>query len=175
MNAFWSAFGTPTDKISSEIFSALQDFPIVLCLGNDRVIEDCMGPLCGSYLVKNGYPNFVYGCLQANIDASNIKEAYEFIKKTHPAQKLLIIDASVSSTKSRLGKIVFAENYKPLNPRLKKLDISADFFLFGVCSTFNEFNNLIITKMAMVDKLAKTIADALTFPLKKEKTRENAF
>ena len=167
MNAFWSVFGTPLETLSSEIFSNLQDFPVVLCLGNDRIIEDCMGPLCGSYLIKNGYPNFVYGCLQANIDSSNLKEAYQFIKKTHRTQKILIIDASVSPDKSRLGKIVLAKNYQPLNPRLKKLDINADFFLFGVCSTFCDYNNHVITKMAMVDKLAKTIADVLTFPLKK--------
>jgi len=161
-NLSWSIWGSPLDKIVKELASTIDEIPIVLCLGSDRLLQDCLGPMIGSALIEQGYPSYVYGTLDAPIFCQNLEYAYRFIKATHPTRKLLIIDASSTKEQERLGKIVLAKDYKPLNPKLQNLELSADWFLFGVCSMYNNtFPQIVGARLAIIQKLAETMSNAL--------------
>jgi putative sporulation protein YyaC len=72
--------------------------PIILCLGSEKVIADSLGPLVGHLLVtKYNINTIVYGKLGRAVNANNVEAYYKHIKKTHPNQKILTIDASMGS------------------------------------------------------------------------------
>jgi len=170
-NLSWSIWGSPVDKIAKELASIIDDIPIVLCLGSDRVLQDCLGPMIGSTLVEQGYPSYVYGTLDAPICCQNLEYAYQFIKATHPYKKLLVVDASSTKDQERLGKIVLAQDYKPLNPKLQDIELSANWFLFGVCSMYNNtFPQMAGTRLAIIQKLAETMSTALISAVAQIKT-----
>ncbi len=160
MNISWSAWGTPIELISKQLEEIFYEKPIILCLGSDKVLEDCLGPLCGTMLSKLGYQGFVYGTLEAPIFCQNVECAFNFVKAVHPNRKILVIDASTTKDSDRLGKIVLAKNYQPFNLNLKNVNLKADWFLFGVCST-NQGLSLAGSRMAIVQKIADTICSAI--------------
>ncbi|PKK95794.1 MAG: spore protease YyaC [Tenericutes bacterium HGW-Tenericutes-4] len=70
--------------------------PIILCLGSDKVIADCLGPLVGHLLTKQyKIDAIVYGTLGRSIDKQNLEVYYNHITKTHKNKKILVIDASL--------------------------------------------------------------------------------
>lgn len=161
-NLSWSVWGTPKDKIIEDLSEILDETPVVLCLGSDRLLQDCLGPMVGSALVEQRYPSYVYGTLDAPICCQNLESAYKFIKATHPHKKLLVIDASSTRQAERLGRIVLARDYQPLNPKLKNIQLSADWFLFGVCSMYsNTFPQIVGARLAIIQKLSETISEVL--------------
>lgn len=176
-NLSWSIWGSPTDKITRELAEVLKEVPVVLCLGSDRFLQDCLGPMVGSALVEQGYPSYVYGTLDAPVFCQNLEHAYRFIKATHPTRKLLVIDASSTKAQERLGKIVLAKDYRPLNPKLQNVQLNADWFLFGVCSTYNDtFPQIAGARLAIIQKLAETISNALLSAVAQIKTEpKNSF
>ena len=80
---------------------SLGKFPVVLCIGSDRVTGDCLGPIVGQMLVERGAPAFVYGTLTRPVTALNLKDAVKHIKDAHGDKKVLAIDSSVG----RLGDV----------------------------------------------------------------------
>lgn len=160
----WSVWGTPKSVIKKYIESTITQPPIVLCLGNNLAVEDCLGPLVGTTLKKMNYSGFVYGTLDAPINSSSLECAYNFVKKVHPNKQILVVDASTTKDKNRLGKIVLAKEYKPLNPNLKNVNLKADWFLFGVCSTHqNNIFSIAGAKLGIVKKIADVISDVIIY------------
>lgn len=160
-NFCWSVWGTPTNFIAEELSKQIDEEPVILCIGSETFVEDCLGPLVGTLLKSKGCPCYVYGTLDAPVHSQNLQSAYSFIKAIHPNRKLLVIDASSSRDKARLGKIVLAKNYTPLNHNLKEISLQADWFLFGVCSTHQSLKTLVGTKISVVEQLADAISNAI--------------
>ncbi|MBR1925765.1 MAG: DUF1256 domain-containing protein [Clostridia bacterium] len=162
MNKTWSIWGESLKKISYDIAKNFDEPPVVLCLGSNKLLDDCLGPTVGSMLKENGYMGYVYGTLDSPIVCQNLKYALDFVKSTHKNKKLLIIDASTTSNPERLGKIVLAENYKPFNEHLMNQNVEADWFLFGVCSMHKKhFKTLFGSKIGIINKLSQAIFNAL--------------
>lgn len=165
MSKTWSIWGNSIKNNAQQIFKYLKnENPVVLCLGTNKILEDALGPMVGSMLKKLHYSGFVYGTLDAPISCLNLKVALKFIKATHKDKKILIVDASTTSHLERIGKIVLAKNYKPFNETLYSQDVSADYFLFGVCSLFKKhFKTLYNAKQSIIQKLCKTICYGIMF------------
>lgn len=158
MQKSWSIWGNSIKGNAREIFSCLKDMPIVLCIGSNKLLDDCLGPMVGSMLKKYGFKGYVYGTLDAPISATNLQLTLNFLKATHKDKKLLIVDASTTSHVDRIGKIVLAENYKPFNENLFSTHVDADYYLFGVCCLHKKnFKTLYNAKVSIVQKLCKTI------------------
>ena len=180
MNKTWSIWGNSIKDNARQIFECLKnENPVVLCLGTNKILEDALGPMVGSMLKNLHYKGFVYGTLDAPISCLNLNATLKFIKATHKDKKILIVDASTTSHLERIGKIVLAKNYKPFNETLYAQNVTADYFLFGVCSLHKKhFKTLFNAKQAIIKKLCKTICygimfdkifSAKSFPLKKQK------
>ncbi len=84
---------------------------VILAIGSDRVTGDCVGPIVGHLLSDRGFT--VYGDLRSPVNALNIGEAAEIIKKRHPTAFVLAVDSAVGSD-GDIGKVrVFPRGVRP--------------------------------------------------------------
>ncbi|MDQ0271957.1 spore protease YyaC [Cytobacillus purgationiresistens] len=139
--------------------------PIVLvCIGTDRSTGDSLGPLVGSLLEEKSLPNlFVYGTLENPIHAVNMIEKLESIKQLHINPFIIGIDACLGRVKS-VGVIQIAAG--PVKPGAgvnKDLPEVGDMHIAGIVnvSGFMEFMVLQNTRLSLVMKMAKTIANGI--------------
>lgn len=100
-----------------EIAYFLKDFynenTVIVCIGTDRCIGDCLGPLVGSMLKESAFPFPVYGTISEPIHALNIDRRLIEIKSLHPKASIIGIDACLGDTNS-IGEIQ-ARDY-PIHP-----------------------------------------------------------
>ncbi len=86
------------------------NFEIVfLCIGTDRIIGDCLGPLVGSKLEEkleayNIYNLSIYGTLKENVCYTNIKDKMRSIKQNHKNACIVVIDAALAK-EEKIGQI----------------------------------------------------------------------
>ena len=99
------------------IATFLKDFidsnTVIICIGTDRCIGDCLGPLVGSMLREKFFPLPVYGTISEPIHALNIDEKLNIIKNMHPNAKIIGVDACLGDTSS-IGELQ-ARDY-PIHP-----------------------------------------------------------
>lgn len=159
-------------KLASELKQLLpiQDFtrPVVfICIGTDRSTGDSLGPLVGTLLEEKAAlavsPFFVYGTLEDPIHAVNLQEKLTEIKKKHGNPYIIGIDACLGRLKS-VGVIQIGTG--PVKPGAgvnKDLPEVGDMHITGIVnvSGFMEFFVLQNTRLNLVLKMAKTIANAI--------------
>lgn len=56
---------------------------IIVCIGTDKCVGDCLGPLVGTFLEEHNFPLPVYGTLKDPIHALNLDKKLEEINKLH--------------------------------------------------------------------------------------------
>ncbi|PLR78300.1 spore protease YyaC [Bacillus sp. V3-13] len=157
-----------TMKLANELaalMSAVKSRPIVLvCIGTDRSTGDSLGPLVGTLLEeKNIAPFHVYGTLEDPIHAVNLEEKLREIEKKHFHPFIIGIDACLGRLKS-VGVIQVGEG--PVKPGAgvnKELPPVGDIHITGIVnvSGFMEFFVLQNTRLNLVLKMAKTIAEGI--------------
>lgn len=106
-----------SDLAYYEIANVLKNYisknTVIVCIGTDKCIGDCLGPLVGTYLIENNCDLPVYGTIESPIHALNIEKRLSQIKKLHPNSTIIGIDACLGDTKS-IGEI-HIRNY-PIHP-----------------------------------------------------------
>ena len=68
---------------------------IIVCIGTDKCVGDCLGPLVGTFLEEHNFPLPVYGTLKDPIHALNLDKKLEEINKLHPNACIIGIDACI--------------------------------------------------------------------------------
>ena len=91
-------------KLSHELEKYINSNTIIVCIGTDKCIGDCLGPLVGSILTENFFPLPVYGTLSEPIHALNIDERLNKIKELHPTANIIGIDACLGNQED-IGEI----------------------------------------------------------------------
>lgn len=86
---------------------------IIVCIGTDRCIGDCLGPLVGTSLKDKHFPLPVYGTVSDPIHALNLENKLMEIKAKHPNSKIIGIDACLGPTSS-IGELQVRDF--PINP-----------------------------------------------------------
>ncbi|WP_198944411.1 spore protease YyaC [Clostridium puniceum] len=76
-----------------EIKNYINKDTVIVCIGTDKCIGDCLGPLVGSILTENFFPLPVYGTLSSPIHALNISERLDEIYTNHPNAYIIGVDA----------------------------------------------------------------------------------
>lgn len=157
-----------SEKISTELLSFLpiiSSRPIVfVCIGTDRSTGDSLGPLVGTLLEeKTIAPFHIYGTLEDPIHAVNLEDKLMEIKEKHVHPFIIGIDACLGRLKS-VGVIQIGEG--PVKPGAgvnKELPPVGDIHITGIVnvSGFMEFFVLQNTRLNIVLKMAKTIADGI--------------
>lgn len=91
-------------EIANKLKKHIKDDTVIICVGTDKCIGDCLGPLVGSLLIENNFPLPVFGTLQSPIHALNIEERLQYINKIHPNSFTIGIDACLGENNA-IGEI----------------------------------------------------------------------
>lgn len=143
------------------------ELPVILCIGSDLVIGDCLAPLVGSMLRENGYHGFIYGTLEHTVTAKELPYVRSYIRKINPNQKLLVIDAAIG-TEEEVGTIQIRKgNLYPGSGINKNFEPIGDVSILGIVSKRSiagySINDL--THLKLVNSMAKTISHSICLAL----------
>lgn len=150
-------------SISKAISNSFSEDTVIICIGTDKCIGDCLGPLVGTILNINNFPLPVYGSIDNPIHALNINKNLEYIKKTHPNAYIIGIDACLGQ-ESSIGEI-HIRNFAihPGKGVGKSLPEVGDKSIVGIVDS-NENADFFYSKsirLSLIFKMAKVIADGL--------------
>jgi len=80
-------------NLTLEIKNYITENAVIVCIGTDKCIGDCLGPLVGTILTENFFPLPVYGTLSSPIHALNIDARLSEIQANHPNASIIGVDA----------------------------------------------------------------------------------
>jgi putative sporulation protein YyaC len=152
-------------EISKKIKKYIKKDTIIICVGTDKCIGDCLGPLVGSFLIENNFPLPVFGTLESPIHALNIEEKLNYINKLHPNSNIIGIDACLGD-ESSIGEI-HTRDY-PIHPGKgvgKRLPEVGDQSIIGIVDSSDNaifFTNRSI-RLYLVMNMAKIISNSLIY------------
>lgn len=106
--------------------------PIFICIGSQRHILDCLGPLCGTML-QDSLPDIpIYGSLDHPIHARNLIKEMQIIRQRHPGRMEIAIDASVGE-EDEIGSLQLRQgSLVPGKALAKNLPAVGDYSLTGI-------------------------------------------
>ncbi|MCH3965278.1 MAG: spore protease YyaC [Clostridium sp.] len=91
-------------KLASSLRNYIDRNTIIVCIGTDRYIGDCLGPLVGTLLKYKHFPLPVYGTIQEPIHALNIDMKLKHITSQHKECNIIGIDACLGDI-NNIGEI----------------------------------------------------------------------
>jgi len=146
---------------------------VVLCIGSDRVIGDCLGPLVGHMLTTEyNVGAYVYGSLANPVTALNLTHAVDFIKRRHPDAQVVAVDSSIGN-EDEIGVIkVNKGGIYPGSAVGKSLPYVGDVSVTAIVSHRRApAHALSNVRLGLVHSLAKQIAESLNGALSKKNAR----
>ncbi|ASW44047.1 MAG: spore protease YyaC, partial [Clostridiales bacterium] len=136
---------------------------IIVCIGTDKCIIDCLGPLVGTILKEKNIELPVYGTIQNPIHAANLKSKLREIMKIHPNSFIIGIDACLGEPEA-IGEI-HVRDY-PIHPGKgvgKILPEVGNVSIVGIIDS-NEHSNFIhihTVRLNFVFEMAYVISNAI--------------
>jgi len=100
-------------QVFNRIFYSTNSEPLFICIGSERHILDCFGPLIGTMLEEKAPGLLVYGTLDQPLHAKNLVREIAKLKEKHPETIEIAVDASVGNEED-LGIITIKQG--PLIP-----------------------------------------------------------
>lgn len=133
---------------------------VIVCIGTDKCIGDCLGPLVGSILTENFFPLPIYGTLALPIHALNIDERLCEIYSNHPNASIIGVDACLGNEED-IGTIRI-RNYairpgKGVGKKLPEVGVAS---VIGIVDSSEnaEFFFTRSIRLSFIMKMAKTIS-----------------
>lgn len=152
-----------TNAICEYISCFMEKECIVLCIGTDKYIGDCLGPLTGSLLLKKDFNTKVFGTLKNPVHAMNIKSVATEIQKNYKDHSIIAIDACLG-IKEYIGSIqVKPGAIHPGKGVGKKLPPVGDLSIVGIVETSENSSILPLynIRLGLIMEMAEVISDAL--------------
>lgn len=140
----------------------------ILCIGSDRLIGDCFGPLTGHMLAGCVPPGVrLFGTLEKPVHALSIREAIESIDVSNSL--VIAVDSSVGSDDS-IGCISLSTGpVRPGSGLGKELPEVGDIAVTGVtASCLSPFTSLQNAPLGLIYKMAEHTFAALRYALETE-------
>ena len=141
--------------------------PVVLCIGSDRIIGDCLGPVTGSLLMYRlpalSYRMPVYGTLSAPVHALNLSETLHEIKKKHPYCPVIAVDASLGSVHHIGTAYVRSGCLQPGAGVRKHLPPTGDISITGIAApeSAQPYLSLQTAQLSVIAKMADYISQCI--------------
>lgn len=134
----------------------------IVCIGTDKCIIDCLGPLIGTLLTKEILDIDIYGTLDKPVHAVNLNRYMEIIEGMN-YENILAIDACLSLTKNQ-GIIELRKG--PLTPGKgigKNLPDVGNISIIGIVdSSDKDFYDLVQdTRLSFIYKMAEVISEGI--------------
>ncbi|MEN6328485.1 MAG: spore protease YyaC [Syntrophomonas sp.] len=162
----------------SQIAGASEDAPVFICIGSDRHILDCFGPLTGTMIKERNPDILVFGTLDKPINAKNLSPEIIAIKRQLGIRLAIAIDASAGSDEE-LGIIKVRQG--PLIPGkalAKGLPAIGDYSIIGMMGIRVDRRNLRTLQQGSINhvyQMAKMLSEAVTaWQQQRETTRPPA-
>ncbi len=142
---------------------------VILCIGSDYYVGDCLGPLIGHKLLSSHYDNLiVYGTLKEPVHAKNLNETIQTIYSKYANPLVIAIDSSLDSDSDSIGDITLREGsispgiaFEKSLPSVGHISILGIVNLSGI--SFDKF--IQTTRMHLVMTLADFIVKGLLIAL----------
>lgn len=141
----------------------INDNTIIVCIGTDRCIGDCLGPLTGTILKSKNFPLPVYGTISEPIHALNLDKKLNDIKSLYPKSEIIGVDACLGNS-NNIGEIQVRDY--PIHPGKgvgKSLPDVGNSSIIGIvdsCDSTELFTNRNIRLNLILD-MTMVISDAL--------------
>lgn len=150
-------------SLSNFLKDKIDDNTIIICIGTDRCIGDCLGPLVGSLLKEKYFPLPIYGTISDPIHALNLDKKLCAIKLKHPKCKIVGIDACLGPFE-KIGEIQIRDY--PINPGKgvgKSLPPVGDTSIIGIVdsSDIDEPFTSRNIRLSLILDISKVIANAV--------------
>lgn len=150
-------------EISNGIINFINTNTIIICIGTDKCIGDCLGPLVGTILEAKLFPLPIYGTLSSPIHALNLDKRLEEIDSIHPKACIIGIDACLGEPKS-IGQI-HTRDYaihpgKGVGKSLRDVGTASIIGIVDSSDTSDFFSSRSI-RLSFVLDMAKVISDGL--------------
>ena len=136
---------------------------VIICIGTDRCIGDCLGPLVGTYLNELRFPLPVFGTIEDPIHALNIDKKLEQVKELYPNAPIIGIDACLGENDA-VGEIQIRD--MPIHPGKgvgKLLQSVGETSIIGIIDS-NEYEEIFTNRsirLKLVMEMASVIKDSL--------------
>lgn len=138
--------------------------PVFLCVGTDRVVCDSIGAITGE-LLKNKFKvnAYIYGDLDFNIDANNLDNTINHIKKMHPNSPIVLIDGILGDL-DEVGMIKYYPQGAYAMGEFHKGIYVGDFSILAVVGSkgVDGLNLLKSVKLKNILKQAEFIAESVS-------------
>jgi len=147
-------------NLTLEIQNYITENTVIVCIGTDKCIGDCLGPLVGSILTENFYPLPVYGTLSSPIHALNIDERLDEIYANHPNASIIGVDACLGDEED-IGEIRIRDYAihpgKGVGKELPEVGIAS---VIGIVDSSNnsEFFFSRSIRLSFIMNMAKTVS-----------------
>lgn len=145
---------------------------VVLCIGTDRSTGDSLGPLTGSSISARDPEVQVFGTLDHPVHAVNLADTIREIEQRFAAPFIVAVDACLGQAAS-IGQITLAEGaLRPGAGVHKTLPEVGHIHITGIVNVggFMEYFVLQNTRLAVVYKMAHTIAEGLHAALQEDRS-----
>jgi putative sporulation protein YyaC len=136
---------------------------IVVCIGTDKCIGDCLGPLVGSFLSKGSFPYPVIGTLENPAHAVNLDNVIEGINKKYKNPFIIATDAClghsefIGDIQVKLGPVHPGKGVGKALPRI------GDISIVGVVDSVDvsDIFSIRSIRLNLIMKMAEVISSAL--------------
>lgn len=92
------------NNLSEKLQKHISENTVIVCVGTDKCIGDCLGPLVGTMLTEQDFEFSVYGTLEKPIHALNMHERLNEIYNNHPNASIIGVDACLGDEEN-IGEI----------------------------------------------------------------------
>lgn len=160
---------TAVDTLAEFIKQFYQEKTLIVCIGTDKCIGDCLGPLVGTFLTRNQFPYKVIGTLDSPAHAINLESIVKNIKIEYPDYFIIAIDAClgyddcIGDIQVKMGPVHPGKGVGKTLPRV------GDISIVGVVDTIDNSDMFSIrnTRLSFIMNMSEVLVDALLKSVKK--------
>lgn len=139
---------------------------VFCCIGTDRVIGDCIGPITGSLLKSERENMNIYGNLNKNLTFENMSDTIRSIMLKHKNPYIIAVDAALSD-ESKIGNLYIEDDGiiigRGLGKNRKKIGNIGIKAVVGKDYNDNELNFRCLQNISLskIMELSKKISDGI--------------
>lgn len=162
-----------SELISEYLLQFLDRKVLVMCIGTDKCIGDCLAPLVGSLLTKDNFAYPVIGTLDHPVHAINIEGIIRKTLQDYPEHFIIAIDACIGF-EDCIGDIQI--KLSPIYPGKgvgKTLPHIGDISIVGVVDSFDNSDLFSIRniRLSFIMNMAEIIAKSLILAVNKKQNK----
>lgn len=149
--------------LSRYISNFLNQNTIVVCIGTDKCIGDCLGPLVGTFLKKSNFSYPVIGTLDEPAHAVNLDSVIEYINGKYKNPFIIAVDACLGHSEF-IGDIqVKLGPVRPGKGVGKALPYVGDISIIGVVDSVDasDIFSIRTIRLSLIMNMADVIYSAL--------------